>query len=174
MTGAATGTATGASTTSITPCLWYEREAEEAARFYVSLLPNSRVDHVQRAPGDYPGGQSGDVIMVAFTLAGMPYQALNGRVDCAFNNSVSLSVSVDSQSDVDRLWDALVADGGAPIACGWLKDRWGLRWQIVPRPMFAFLSSDDKEASGRAYAAMMTMTKLDLPALEAAFRGDGG
>lgn len=159
--------------TSIAPCLWYDGQAEQAASFYVSLLPDSRIDHVMRAPGDYPDGQQGDALLVEFTLDGHPFQALNGGPAFHFTEAVSLSVTLDGQAEVDRLWDALIADGGAPGQCGWLKDRWGLSWQIVPKGLVEMFASPDTQAAGRAFAAMMTMTKLDLAKAQAAFEGRG-
>lgn len=155
----------------IAPCLWFATEAEEAARFYVSLLPNSRIDHVQRSPTDYPGGKAGDVLVVDFTLAGQRYMALNGGTPGQYTDAVSFQVDCEDQAEVDRLWDALTANGGKPVACGWLIDRYGVRWQIVPRAMMAFLADPDPAKAQRAFRAMMDMVKLDLAALQKAYEG---
>jgi len=149
----------------ISPCLWFARDAEEAAAFYVSLLPDSRIDHVRRSPVDTPSGPAGDVLLVEFTLAGQPYLALNGDRPAPSSMSVSLLVRCDDQAEVDRLWDALV-EGGRPLQCGWLVDRWGIHWQIVPRRMLELLA--DPVRAPRAMAAMMEMVKLDIAAIEAA------
>src|SRR3712207_8158471 len=116
----------------ITPVLWFDGNGEEAANFYVSLLPDSRIDRVTRSPADYPSGKEGDVITVDFTLAGRQYQVLNGGPNFKFNEAVSFMIHCKDQAEVDRLWDALTADGGQPVQCGWLKDRYGLFWQICP------------------------------------------
>jgi predicted 3-demethylubiquinone-9 3-methyltransferase (glyoxalase superfamily) len=155
----------------ITPCLWFDGQAEEAARFYVSLFANSQIDHVQRTSIDYPGGRAGDVIIVEFTLAGLGYQALNGGPHDAFNDAISLSVACDGQADVDRLWDALTADGGKPVQCGWLKDKFGVSWQIVPRELVTMMQDEDKVRSKRVMEAMMRMVKLDVAELRAAYEG---
>jgi predicted 3-demethylubiquinone-9 3-methyltransferase (glyoxalase superfamily) len=159
--------------TDITPCLWFDRNGEEAANFYVSLLPDSRIDKVMRAATDYPAGEQGDALLVEFTLCGRPYQALNGGSNVHFNQAISLSVGVDTQADVDRLWDALIADGGEPGQCSWLKDKYGLSWQIVPNEMVALMSDPDPARAKRAMTAMMTMTKIDLAAIKAAANGAG-
>jgi len=149
----------------ISPCLWFARDAETAAAFYVSLLPDSRIDHVRRSPVDTPSGPAGDVLLVEFTLAGQPYLALNGGQPAEPSMSVSLLVRCDDQAEVDRLWDALV-EGGRPLQCGWLVDRWGIHWQIVPRRMLELLA--DPVRAPRAMAAMMEMVKLDIATIEAA------
>lgn len=157
----------------IAPCLWFDTEALEAANFYVSILPDSRIDHVMRSPVDWPAGKAGDVILVAFTLAGRPYQALNGgpHESGAFNDSVSMSVSCTDQAEVDRYWDALTADGGEPVMCGWLKDRYGLRWQIVPQAYFDMMKTGDEAQQKRVMEAMMQQVKMDVAKLEQAYRG---
>jgi predicted 3-demethylubiquinone-9 3-methyltransferase (glyoxalase superfamily) len=155
----------------ITPVLWFDRNAEEAANFYVSLLPDSRIDRVTRAPADYPNGKAGDVITVDFTLAGRQYSSLNGGPQFPFTEAVSFMVHCADQAEVDRLWDALTADGGEPVQCGWLKDRFGLRWQICPEEMLDMLASDDREGARRAFEAMFDMVKLDLAELKRAFEG---
>ena len=155
----------------IRPCLWFNGQAEEAARFYVPLFPNSRIDNVARAPGDYPAGHTGDVLLVEFTLAGQAYQALNGGPEFQFTEAISFSVSCADQVEVDRLWDALTADGGKAIQCGWLKDRYGLSWQIVPETLPRLMNSGDPAQAARVFNAMMQMVKLDVAALERAFAG---
>ncbi len=153
----------------ITPCLWFDGEAEEAASFYATLLPDSRIDEITRAPTDYPAGSAGDVLTVTFTLAGQRFLALNGGPEFRFNEAVSFIINCDDQAEVDRLWDALSADGGQPIACGWIKDRYGLAWQITPKRLPELLASPDREAAARAMEAMMGMVKLDIAQLERAF-----
>ncbi|WP_293856213.1 VOC family protein [uncultured Alsobacter sp.] len=155
----------------ISHCLWFGRDAEEAARFYTALLPGSRIDKVTRSPGDYPGGKAGDVLVVEFTVAGQHYIGLNGGTDVPSSNKVSLFLTCDDQAEVDRVWDAFVEAGGKPVACGWLNDRWGHTWQVVPKGCMDLLSSPDAAANARAYAAMMTMVKLDYPKMKAAFDG---
>jgi predicted 3-demethylubiquinone-9 3-methyltransferase (glyoxalase superfamily) len=154
----------------IIPCLWFDKQAEEAANFYVSLLPDSRIDAVIRAPGDYPSGRQGDVLVVEFTLAGSRYTALNGGPHFKFNEAVSLQIDCEDQAEVDRLTEALSA---APEAeqCGWLKDRYGLSWQIVPRAMTQFLSDPDEGVRKRTFEAMMDMKRLNVAELERAARG---
>ncbi|MFL6844127.1 MAG: VOC family protein [Allosphingosinicella sp.] len=156
----------------VSPCLWFDGNAEEAANFYVSLLPDSRIDSVDRAPTDYPAGSAGDVLTVEFTLAGRSFTALNGGPNFKFNEAVSFSIACEDQAEVDRLWDTLIADGGSEVQCGWLKDRFGLSWQVVPKRMHEMLVSPDHAAARRAFQAMMEMVKLDLPTLERAFAGD--
>ncbi len=155
----------------ITPCLWFNHDAEEAANFYVSLLPDSRIDDIVRSPADYPNGREGDVITVDFTLAGRQYQALNGGPQFPFTEAVSFMIHCEDQAEVDRLWDVLTADGGEPVRCGWLKDRYGLRWQICPEEMLQMLASEDRAGARRAFEAMMGMVKLDLAELKTAFAG---
>jgi predicted 3-demethylubiquinone-9 3-methyltransferase (glyoxalase superfamily) len=156
----------------ITPCLWFDGVAEEAAGFYVSLLPGSRIDKVMRSPADNPSTPAGGVLTVEFTLAGQPFLGLNGGPQFPFTEAVSFSVDCEDQAEVDRLWDALTADGGKPVQCGWLKDRFGLSWQIVPRALPKLLSGPDKEGAKRAMEAMMEMVKLDVAELERAYRGE--
>ena len=154
----------------ISPCLWFNGQAEEAARFYVSLLPDSRIDYVQKNVMDSGGGKEGSVLIVGFTLAGQTYQALNGNSNAPFTQAISLSVDCKDQAEVDRLWDALTA-GGEGVACSWLKDRYGVSWQIVPSVMPKFLADPDREKAGRVMKAMMSMVKLDIAALQAAYDG---
>jgi predicted 3-demethylubiquinone-9 3-methyltransferase (glyoxalase superfamily) len=153
----------------ISPCLWFDGNAEHAARFYVSVFPESRVDHVQRSAVDYPGGKVGGVILVEFTLAGLSYQALNGGPHDKFNDAISLSVACKDQAEVDRLWDALTADGGKPVQCGWLKDKFGVSWQIVPEELVIMLRDKDPDKSRSVMQAMMQMVKLDVVKLRRAY-----
>jgi predicted 3-demethylubiquinone-9 3-methyltransferase (glyoxalase superfamily) len=157
----------------IAPCLWFDGRAEEAARFYTSVFPDSRIDLIQRSAIDYPGGKAGDVILVEFTLAGLSYQALNGGPHHTFNDAVSLSVTCRDQAEADHLWEALTANGGRPVQCGWLKDKFGLSWQIVPEAFIAMMQDTDPARSKRAMQAMMQMVKLDVAALRRAVEGDG-
>ncbi len=152
----------------ITPCLWYDGQAEEAANFYVSLLPDSRIDRVMRAPADNPSTPEGAVLTVEFTLAGQTYVALNGGPLFHFTEAVSFMIACDDQQEVDRLWDALTADGGSPSRCGWLKDRFGLSWQIVPRRLMELMNSADPDRARRVMQAMMEMGKIDIAAIERA------
>lgn len=146
-------------------CLWFDGNGEEAARFYVSLLPDSRIDDVfRRNPGE-------PALLVSFTLAGQSYQTLDGGPGHPHTDAASIVVMTGDQAETDRLWDALTADGGSDVACGWLKDRFGVSWQIVPRRAMELFNDADRAAAGRAFAAMMTMKKLDIAALERAFHG---
>lgn len=155
----------------ISPCLWYDDEAEAAARLYVSLFPDSRIDQVTRSPADYPGGKAGDVLVVLFTLAGKTYIGLNGRSRIDYTNGMSLQVECEDQAEVDRLWDALLDGGGSEMACGWLKDRWGVPWQITPRRLTELLADPDPGRARRAMEAMMEMVKIDIAAIERAAKG---
>lgn len=155
----------------ISPCLWFDADGEEAANFYVTLLPDSRIDRVTRSPGDYPGGAEGDVLVVEFTLAGQTFQALNGRSKPQHTDSLSLSVDCADQAELDRVWAAILDNGGTEIACGWIHDRWGVRWQVVPRDCLALMASDDRAGAARAFQAMMGMVKLDAAKLKEAFEG---
>lgn len=152
----------------IVPCLWFDGAAEDAARFYASLLPDSSIDNVVRAPAAYPAGDAGAVLVVEFTLAGAPYLALNGGPQARFNDAVSFQIHTEDQAETDRLWNAITADGGVERDCSWCEDRWGLRWQIVPRRLMQLMADPDRERAGRAMRAMMTMRKIDIAALEAA------
>jgi predicted 3-demethylubiquinone-9 3-methyltransferase (glyoxalase superfamily) len=150
------------------PCLWFDGQAEEAANLYVSLLPNSRVDGVSRSPAETPSGPAGMVLTVDFTLAGQHFQGLNGGPEFKFNESVSFVIEADDQAEVDRLWDALTANGGEPGPCGWLKDRFGLSWQIVPRRLQQLLEDPDPDRARRAMEAMLKMGKIEIAQLEQA------
>jgi 2-polyprenyl-6-hydroxyphenyl methylase/3-demethylubiquinone-9 3-methyltransferase len=154
-----------------TICLWYDGTALEAAQFYARTFPGSAVGTVYHAPGDYPSGKQGDVLTVEFTVLGIPCLGLNGGP--AFNHSEAFSfqVATDDQTETDRLWNAVVGNGGKESACGWCKDRWGLSWQITPRALTAAIADPDPAAAKRAFDAMMQMTKIDIAAIEAARRG---
>ena len=155
----------------IAPCLWFDGQAEEAAEHYVSVIPDSRIDGVHRSPSDYPSGKAGDVLTVSFTLAGRPFTALNGGPEFRFNEAVSFQIYCDDQAEVERLSDALSADPEAEV-CGWVKDRYGLSWQIVPRVLLRLLDDPDTARARRAMEAMMEMKRIDIAALERA--ADGG
>jgi predicted 3-demethylubiquinone-9 3-methyltransferase (glyoxalase superfamily) len=155
----------------IAPCLWFANEAEEAANFYVSLLPDSRIDVVHRNVLETPSGPVGSVLFIEFTLAGQRFQALNGGERIPFNHGVSFSIDCADQAEVDRLWDRL-AEEGTPKQCGWIHDKYGLAWQIVPRALLQILARPDKAAAARMTQAMFGMVKLDVAGLEAAARGE--
>jgi predicted 3-demethylubiquinone-9 3-methyltransferase (glyoxalase superfamily) len=152
-------------------CLWFKDEAEAAARRYVEIVPGSRIDRVQRGPGDWPGGKAGDVIVVDFTLGGQAYQALNGGSRADYGNCASISVECEGQAEVDRIWGALLADGGKAVQCGWLHDRWGVPWQVVPAVLPRLLGHEDRAVARRVFEAMTQMVKLDAAALERAAKG---
>lgn len=156
----------------ITPMLWFDQNAQEAAAFYTSIFPNSRIDEVVRAAADNPSTKEGDVSTVEFTLDGTTFVALNGGPHFQFNEAVSFVIDCADQAEVDRYWDALIADGGEPSMCGWLKDRFGVSWQVTPRRLLEMTASDDRAAAERATKAMLQMQKLDIATLEAAFRGE--
>ncbi|MGH9486661.1 MAG: VOC family protein [Terriglobales bacterium] len=149
----------------ITPCLWFNGNAEEAANFYTSLFQDSRVDAVRRAPGDYPAGKVGAVLLVEFTLRGQPFTGLNGGPNFQFNEAISFQIDVETQAEVDRFADALSAVPEAE-QCGWVKDRFGVSWQIVPRQLIRLIGGADPAKAKRAFAAMMNMKRIDIAALE--------
>jgi len=153
------------------PCLWFDGNAEEAAEFYAALLPDSHVDKVWRTPADTPSGPAGMVLTVDFTLAGQQVQGLNGGPDFRFNEAVSFVIDCDDQAEVDRLWDGLLANGGEPGPCGWLKDQFGLSWQVVPRRLNELLDDPDQERARRAMDAMLKMGKIEVADLERAADG---
>jgi len=155
----------------ISPCLWFAGEAEEAAQLYTSLFPNSHVDKVQRAPADNPSTPKGAVLTVEFTLDGSPFIGLNGGPEFKFTEAVSFSIDCEDQAEVDRYWEALIRNGGSPSVCGWLKDRFGVSWQVVPRALPEMLASEDEAAAGRAMEAMLQMTKIDVEKLREAYEG---
>src|SRR6476620_11063925 len=150
-----------------TICLWYDRDAEAAARFYAATFPDSAVKAVHRAPGDYPSGKKGDVLTVEFTVLGIPCLGLNGGPAFKHSDAFSFQVATADQAETDRYWDAIVGNGGAESACGWCKDRWGLSWQITPRTLTDALAAGGDEAQ-RAFEAMMEMRKIDVAKIEAA------
>jgi len=152
-------------------CLWFDKQAEAAARFYVSLVPGSSLGPILHAPGPWPGGQTGDVILVSFTLGGQSFQGLNGGAPASYGTAASISIECADQAEVDRLWAALTADGGAEIMCGWLRDKWGVPWQIVPEILPRLLADRDPNVSARVFAAMTKMIKLDVAALQRAAAG---
>ena len=156
----------------ITPCLWFDGNAEEAARFYTTIFPNSRIDAVSTSPADNPSGRAGETLTVDFTLNGSPLQGLNGGPDFKFNEAISFVIDCQDQAEVDRYWDKLVQGGGEHSVCGWLKDRYGVSWQVTPRRLAELLESPDREGAKRAMEAMLQMTKIDIGRLEAAFRGE--
>ena len=154
----------------ITPCLWFDGNAEEAATFYASVFPNSHVDAVHRAPGDYPSGKAGGVLLVEFTLMGQPFTALNGGPQFQFNEAISLQIPVETQTEVDRFTDVLSAVPDAE-QCGWIKDRFGVSWQIVPRQLMKLVGDTDRARAKRAFEAIMDMKRIDIAALERAADG---
>ena len=154
-----------------TICLWYERDAVDAANFYAKTFPDSAVGAVMRAPGDYPDGRQGDVLTVEFTVAGIPCIGLNGGPQFKQSEAFSFQIATDDQAETDRLWNAVVGNGGEESECGWCKDKWGLSWQITPRALIAAITDPDRVAAKRAFDAMMTMRKIDIAAIEAARRG---
>lgn len=154
-----------------TICLWYDDAAEEAARFYADTFPDTTVGAVRRAPGDFPSGKEGDVLLVEFTVMGIPCIGLNGGPLFQHNEAFSFQVATDDQAETDRLWNAIIRNGGQESACGWCKDKWGVSWQITPRVLTAALANPDRAAAKRAFAAMMEMRKIDVAAIEKALRG---
>ena len=155
----------------ITPSLWFDGRAEEAAIFYASIFPDSRIDAISRAPSDNPSTKAGDVLLVAFTVAGQPFVGINGGPQFPFTEAVSFQIDCADQAEVDRYWEALMEGGGEPGQCGWLKDRFGLSWQVVPREMGAYLGGSDAAGAGRAMEAMLRMEKLDVAKLREAYEG---
>lgn len=155
----------------VSTCLWFGKDAEAAVRCYVSLVPNSRLTHILRSPGNWPGGEAGEVIMLTFTLGGQSFQALNGGAPASYGTAASISVACADQAEVDRLWTALTADGGEEIMCGWLRDKWGVPWQIVPAMLPRLLADRDPGVAGRVFTAMTGMVKLDIAGLERAAAG---
>jgi predicted 3-demethylubiquinone-9 3-methyltransferase (glyoxalase superfamily) len=152
----------------ITPCLWFDGNAQEAAELYVTLLPDSRIDKVWSSPADTPSGPAGMVLTVDFTVAGQQFQGLNGGPDFQFNEAISFVIDCEDQAEVDRLWDALAAKGGEPGPCGWLKDPFGVSWQIVPRRLNELVADPDPERARRAMEAMLKMGKIEVDELERA------
>lgn len=152
-------------------CLWLDGTAEEAARFYCNLFPDSEIGSIERSPGDYPGGKAGDVLTVTFTLLGQDVMGLNGGANTEFTDAVSFQVFTEDQEETDRYWDALTASGGAEMACSWCKDRFGVRWQVIPRVLMQGLGHDDAAVRARVFEAMQQMVKIDHSAIEAAIAG---
>src|ERR1700716_3375409 len=153
-----------------TICLWYDKDAEAAARFYAETFPDSAVGAIHRAPSDYPSGKKDDVLTVEFTVAGIPCLGLNGGPQFKPTEAFSFQIATDDQPETDRLWNAIVGNGGQESACGWCKDKWGLSWQITPRALTAAIANPDRAAARRAFDAMMTMKKIDIAQIEAARR----
>ncbi|CAM3990260.1 VOC family protein [Bordetella muralis] len=154
-----------------TICLWFDRDALDAATFYAETFPNSSVGDILRAPGDYPDGKQGDVLMVQFTVAGIPCVGLNGGPVFKHSEAFSFQISTEDQAETDRLWNAIVGNGGQESDCGWCKDRWGLSWQITPRVLLEAITDPDPAVAKRSFDAMMTMKKIDIATIEAARRG---
>jgi 2-polyprenyl-6-hydroxyphenyl methylase/3-demethylubiquinone-9 3-methyltransferase len=154
-----------------TICLWYDNDALDAATFYAQTFPDSAVGAVHRAPGDYPAGQEGAVLTVEFTVAGIPCIGLNGGPGVAHTDAFSFQISTEDQEETDRLWNAIVGNGGQESACGWCKDRWGVSWQITPRVLMEAFTGADRAAAKRVFNAMMEMKKIDVAVIEAARRG---
>ncbi|MBL8236169.1 MAG: VOC family protein [Bryobacterales bacterium] len=153
-----------------TICLWFDKDAHEAATFYAATFPDSAVTSVFHAPSDFPGGKEGDVLTVSFTVLGIPCLGLNGGPAFKHSEAFSFAVSTETQEETDRYWNAIVGNGGAESACGWCRDRWGLSWQITPRALTDAMAAGGEETK-RVFQAMMTMTKIDIAAIEAARRG---
>lgn len=154
-----------------TICLWYDGSALEAAQFYAQTFPDSAVNAVHHAPSDYPAGKQGDVLTVEFTVMGIPCLGLNGGSGMSHSEAFSFQVATEDQAETDRLWSAIVGNGGKESACGWCKDKWGLSWQITPRVLTDAYTNPDRAVAKRAFEAMMHMTKIDVAAIEAAIRG---
>jgi len=152
-------------------CIWYDNDAEEAARFYSKTFPNSAVKAVHKAPGDFPGGKQGQVLTVEFTVVGVPCVGLNGGPIFKHNEAFSFQIQTEDQAETDRYWNAIVGNGGAESACGWCKDKWGLSWQISPRALIEATTDPNPAAAKRAFEAMMKMKKIDIATIEAARRG---
>jgi 2-polyprenyl-6-hydroxyphenyl methylase/3-demethylubiquinone-9 3-methyltransferase len=155
-----------------TVCLWFDKDALEAATFYANTFPDSAVNAVHNAPGDYPDGKEGEVLTVDFTVMGIPCIGLNGGPHFRHDEAFSFQVATDDQAETDRYWNAIVGNGGQESACGWCKDKWGLSWQITPRALTEAVMGPDRAAAKRAFAAMMTMRKIDIAAIEAAVAGN--
>lgn len=154
-----------------TVCLWFDGAALEAAEFYARTFPDSAVHAVHRAPADYPAGREGDVLVVEFSVMGIPCMGLNGGPQGKHSEAFSFQVATEDQAETDRLWNAIVGNGGEESVCGWCRDKWGLSWQITPRVLTAAYTSPDRAAAKRAFEAMMSMTKIDVAAIEAALKG---
>ncbi|AOS78461.1 MULTISPECIES: VOC family protein [Hydrogenophaga] len=155
-----------------TICLWYDSDALDAARFYAQTFPDSAVGRVMHAPGDYPSGKEGNVLTVEFTVMGIPCLGLNGGTAFKQSEAFSFQIATDDQAETDRLWNAIVNNGGQESECGWCKDKWGVSWQITPRVLTDAINDPDRAAAKRAFDAMMTMRKIDVATIEKAWRGD--
>src|SRR6187401_3614579 len=158
-------------TIKVVPCLWFNKNAEEAARFYAATFPNSRVTAVHKSPSDYPSGKAGDVLTVEFTVLGQPFLGLNGGPEFTFDEAISFQVFTDTQEETDRYWNAIVGAGGQESMCSWCKDKFGLSWQIVPRVLIDAINDPDRAAAKRAMDAMMTMKKIDIAKIKEAHAG---
>jgi 2-polyprenyl-6-hydroxyphenyl methylase/3-demethylubiquinone-9 3-methyltransferase len=154
-----------------TICLWYDKDAEEAARFYAQTFPDSSVDAVHKAPGDFPGGQAGQVLTVQFTVLGIPCVGLNGGPIFPHSEAFSFQIATEDQEETDRYWNAIVGNGGQESACGWCKDKWGVNWQITPTALTQGVTDPDPAVAKRVFDAMMTMKKIDVATIEAARLG---
>jgi predicted 3-demethylubiquinone-9 3-methyltransferase (glyoxalase superfamily) len=154
-----------------TICLWYDRDAADAAEFYAKTFPDSKVGRVMRAPGDFPSGKQGDVLTVEFTVIGIPCVGLNGGPQFKQTEAFSFQVATEDQAETDRLWNAIVGNGGQESACGWCKDKWGVSWQITPRVLIEAITDPDPAVARRAFEAMMEMGKIDIAKIEAARKG---
>jgi predicted 3-demethylubiquinone-9 3-methyltransferase (glyoxalase superfamily) len=155
-----------------TICIWYDKDAEAAARFYAETFPDSAVDAIWRAPSDYPSGKKGDVLVVEFKVAGVSCIGLNGGPQFKHSEAFSFVIATDDQAETDRYWNAIVGNGGQESECGWCKDKWGFSWQITPRVLLEAMDNPDRAAAKRAFEAMMTMQKIDVAKIEAALRGE--
>ena len=155
----------------VMPCLWFNKNAEEAANFYTKTFPNSRITAVRKSPSDYPNGKAGDVLTVEFTILGQPFVGLNGGPEFHFTEAVSFQVFTDTQEETDRYWNAIVKNGGQEVQCGWCKDKFGLSWQIVPRVLEDGMNDPDPVAAKRVMEAMMEMVKIDVEKIKVARRG---
>ena len=154
-----------------TICLWFDKDAVDAARFYAATFPDSEVTAVHEAPGDFPGGKKGDILTVEFTVLGIPCIGLNGGPTFPQTEAFSFQVATDDQEETDRYWNAIISNGGAENACGWCQDKWGIRWQITPVVLTKAFTDPDRAAAKRAFDAMLQMTKIDVATIEAAYRG---
>ena len=155
-------------------CLWFDHDAEEAANFYAATFPDTRIDKILRAPGDYPDGEAGAVLVVEFTCMGIAVMGLNGGPQFPQSEAFSFAVLTEDQAETDRYWNAIVGNGGQESQCGWCKDKWGVSWQITPRVLMEAHDNPDHAATKRAFEAMMTMRKIDVAAIEAALAGNAG
>ena len=154
-----------------TICIWYDKGAEDAARFYAKTFPDSALGAIRNAPGDYPSGKKGDVLTVEFTVCGIPCVGLNGGPQFKHNEAFSFQIATEDQAETDRLWNAVVGNGGQESQCGWCKDKWGVSWQITPRVLLDAVTGADPAAAQRAFQAMLPMKKIDIATIEAALRG---